>query len=342
MPMLNPPLRSAECIKKYPTPILTKDDLPYESSLVFNAGVIKRNGKYLMIFRNDYGTDEALYDEGRGKHFSGTSIGFAESDNGIDGWRVFPEPLCDSHDFEGTEIRRLYDPRIIEIEGKLYLCLAEDTNHGVCGAIAELSDDLKSYKIISTSVPDNRNMVLFPEKIGGYYVRLERPMPVYGRGRDRFDMWLSKSPDLEFWGRSALVSGVEDFPYANDKIGPAAPPIKTEKGWLVITHAVDIDMTRGKNGWEKQWRKRYCAGIVLLDLNNPEKVIGMSKLPLIAPELPDEIDSGFRQNAIFPCAAVLEDDGEVRIYYGASDTAVRLATADVNDLIALCDKPRFE
>jgi len=341
MAIVEPVLKSVDCIKKIPTPILTKDDIPYDSSLVFNAGVIKHNGKYVMIFRNDYGTDEECFENG--KHFSGTSIGFAESDNGVDNWRVFPEPLCDSHDFEGTETSRLYDPRIISIEGKLYLCLAKDTKHGVCGCIAELSDDLKTYKIISTSVPDNRNMVLFPEKIGGYYVRLERPMPVYGRGgKDRFDLWLSLSPDLEFWGRSELVLGVEDVPYANDKIGPAAPPVKTDKGWLTIFHAVDIDFERGKNGWEKMWKKRYCAGVMLLDLENPAKVKGMCKLPLIAPDMPVEYEEGFRQNVVFPCAALLEDAGEVKIYYGASDTVVCLATANVNDLIDLCDKGRFE
>lgn len=341
MPALTPALKSASCIKKYPDPILTKEDLPYDSALVFNAGVIKHNGKYLMIFRNDYGTDEEAY--GNGKGFTGTSIGFAESDNGIDNWRVFPEPLCDSHDFEGTEIKRLYDPRVIDLEGRLYLCLAMDTYHGVCGCLAELSDDLKSYKIISTSVPDNRNWVLFPEKINGYYVRLERPMPVYGRaGKDRFDLWLSKSPDLEFWGKSELVLGVEDVPYANDKIGPAAPPLKTEKGWLEIFHTVDKDLERGKNGWEKLWKKRYCAGVMLLDLEDPSKIIGMSKLPLIAPENYYECDSGFRQNVVFPCASVLEDDGEVKIYYGASDTVVCLATAKVDDLIGLCTQGRFD
>lgn len=339
MPKVLPELKSAECIRKIPRPILTKDDIPYEATLVFNAGVIKRNGKYLMVFRDDYGNDRAGV-EGGDPHF-GTRVGFAESDNGIDGWRVFPEPLIDSRDFVGTERKRLYDPRIIEIEGRLYLCLAEDTRHGLCGCIAELSDDLKSYRIISKSLPDNRNMVLFPEKIGGYYVRLERPMPVYSRHhKDRFDMWTSVSPDLEFWGRSQLVMSVEDVPFANDKIGPAAPPLKTEKGWLTLFHAVDVDPERGKNGWEKTWRKRYCAGVALLDLNDPSKVIGLCRLPLIAPETEYECNEGFRENVVFPCAAVLEDDGEVKIYYGASDTCVCLATAKKDELIALCEEKR--
>ena len=75
---------------------------------------------------------------------------------------------------------------------------------------------------------------------------------------------------------------------------------------------------------------------MLLDLENPYKVIGMSNKPLIAPETDYEVNVGFRQNVIFPGGMILEDNGEVKIYYGASDTVECLATADVNDLIRLC------
>ncbi len=335
MPAVSPALFTHPCIKKRPAPIMTPADLPYPSSLVFNAGVIKYRGEYVMFFRNDYGTDRAAY-ENENRRFAGTSVGVARSKNGIDGWRFDPVPLMDSNDpGKDPELRRFYDPRVIEIEGRLYLCLAMDTRHGIRGAIAALSEDLRSYKILSASVPENRNMVLFPEKIGGEFVRLERPMPVYSRGRDRFDIWLSRSPDLVYWGRSELVLGVEDVPWANDKIGPTASPVKTERGWLTLFHAVDRDDARGKNGWETKWTKRYTAGLMLLDLNDPAKVLSVYKEPLIAPDLPAETDEGFRQNVIFPCGMLLEESGEVKIYYGASDTCVCLATADVNDLLAL-------
>ena len=330
-------MHSSSIIKKLSKPVLTKDDMPYEASLIFNAGVAKFNGKYVMVFRNDYGTDEKSY--GEGVKFAGTSVGVAVSDNGIDKWQVMKKPLVDSHEFEGTDIGRLYDPRLTVIDGVPYLCLAMDTGHGLVGAIAKLSEDLEKYEIISTSVPDNRNMALFPEKINGMYVRLERPMPVYSRGhKDRFDIWLSESPDLRFWGNSRLVAGVENIPYANDKIGPAAPPVKTEKGWLTTFHAVDIDDARGKNGWEKSWKKRYSAGIMLLDKDCPSRVLGISEEPLIAADLPFENEGGFRKDVIFPGGMILEDSGEVKIYYGASDTVECMATADVNDLIALCLK----
>ena len=336
MNILEPKLHSAECIKRIEKPVLTKDDIPYEASLIFNAGVAKYKGKYVMVFRNDYGPTEETYPAVKFR----TSLGFAESDDGIS-WTVRDTTIFDNKKLlPEDELRRLYDPRITILEGKPYLCMAMDTRHGVRGCIAEIDDNFEKMNIISASAPDNRNMVLFPEKIDGKYVRLERPFPVYSRGRDRFDLWLSTSPDLKFWGETELVLAVEDVPYANDKIGPAAPPVKTDKGWLTLFHAVDKDEARGKNGWESAWKKRYCAGIMLLDLNDPTRVIGMSKLPLIAPETYFETEKGFRQQVIFPGGMILEDNGEVKIYYGASDTVECLATAHIDDLIALCTEKR--
>ena len=115
-----------------------------------------------------------------------------------------------------------------------------------------------------------------------------------------------------------------------------APPIKTKDGWLTLFHSVDRDDSRGKNGWESSWKKRYCAGIMLLDLENPSKVIGMSKEPLIAPETAYEADEGFRQNVIFPGGMIAEPDGSVKIYYGAADTVECLAVSTIDELVALC------
>lgn len=311
-------------IKKLDRPILTAADIPYHSTLVFNAGVTKYNGKYVMMFRNDYG-------EMFNTKFDGTNLGFAESDDGIN-WKPAATPRFE---LKSDEIKRGYDPRLTVIDGTCYMCFAVDTHHGICGGIAK-TEDFEKFDIISISVPENRNMVLFPEKIGGNYVRLERPMPVYSRGRDRFDLWLSESPDLVYWGKSRLVLGVEDVPFADDKVGPAAPPIKTEKGWLTTFHAVDLDRTRGKNGWEEKWQKAYYAGIALLDLEDPSKVLGISKEPLIVCDKDFEEKDGFRKNVIFPGGMIKEDSGEVKIYYGASDTVECVATADVNDLIKIC------
>jgi len=334
--MANPEWKSCPAISRYENnPVLTASQVPYDATLVFNAGVIKFDGKYVMVFRNDYNWIC------RGS-FEGTNIGICFSDDGIH-WQVDPKPCFDVKDealmarfgLPAGEIKRCYDPRLTVIEDEVYMTFAVDTKHGLRGGIAKTLD-FKEWDILSLTVPDNRNMVLFPEKIGGKYVRLERPMPVYSRGRDRFDMWMSESPDMIYWGRSTLVAAVEDFNYTNDKVGPGAPPVKTDKGWLVFTHGVDLDPERGKNGWEDTWKKRYCAGMVLLDLEDPSKVIGVYRDPLLAPETVYEVDEGFRTNVIFPTAAILEDDGTVKIYYGAADTVIALATANVNELVELC------
>ena len=318
---------SSPVIKKLDRPVLSYKDIPYKAALIFNAGVAKFNGKYVMVFRNDYGSMEE-------HKLEGTNIGLAFSDDGVS-WKVEPKPCFSMRD---EEILRAYDPRLTVIDGRCYMCFAVDTRHGLRGGIA-VTDDFDKFEVLSLSVPDNRNMVLFPEKIGGCYCRLERPMPIYSRGhKDRFDTWMSLSPDMKFWGESKLVMAVEDVPFANDKVGPGAPPIKTEKGWLATFHAVIRDDTFGKNGWEAKWQKQYYAGIMLLDLEDPSKVLGIAKEPLIATDKAWERENGFRCDVIFPGGMLSEDSGEVKIYYGASDTYECMASADVNDLISLCLK----
>jgi beta-1,4-mannooligosaccharide/beta-1,4-mannosyl-N-acetylglucosamine phosphorylase len=329
MGQMNPILRTQPCIQRNPNnPILSKKDVPYQADLVFNAGVTKWHGGYIMLFRDDY--------DYRGEtKFGGCCLGIADSRDGVN-WKVREEPFLTAADLHDPEITRIYDPRLTVMGERCYLCFAVDTRHGVRGGIG-VTDDFKTMEILSMSAPDNRNMALFPEKINGLFTRLERPFPVYSRGGiNRFDIWIAQSPDLKFWGNERLLLGVEDVPFANDKIGPAAPPIKTSKGWLTLFHAVDLDPSRGRNGWESVWQKRYCAGIMLLDLQDPSKVIGMCREPLIAPEKPYECDDGFRTNVIFPGGMVLENDSEVKIYYGASDTVECLAAAHLDELLALC------
>ncbi len=324
-------LKSSPVVVRHPAnPVLSAKDVPYPATLVYNAGIARYRGKYVMVFRNDvYPPDQHV----TGKILE-TNIGLATSADGVK-WEVAPKPCFSWRD---DEVIRAYDPRITVLEGRVYMCFALDTRHGLRGGIA-VTDDFEKFEVLHLTVPDNRNMVLFPERIGGRYARLERPFPIYSRARskDRFDVWMSWSPDLRYWGDSALVLGVEDVPYANDKIGPAAPPVLTEKGWLTLIHTVDRDENRGKNGWEQKWQKRYCAGLMLLDRQDPSKVVGLYRGPLIAPEAGYEVSGGLRNNVIFPGGMILEDSGEVKIYYGAADTVECLATADVGELLKLCE-----
>ncbi len=335
-------LSEAGFIMRYAgNPILSREDIPYEADLVFNAGIAKFNGKYIMVFRNDYHMkDEAL-------PMPSTNLGLAVSDDGLN-WVPDAEPMVTlerARELGGSlysnrdarEISRFYDPRLTVIDGRCYLCFAVDTPHGVRGGIA-VTDDLKEFEILTLTVPDNRNMVLFPEKIGGYYYRLERPFPIYGRSEpEAFDVWISRSPDMVHWGASDLVLGVEDVPFSDRKIGPGAPPVKTEKGWLTAFHAVDYDEDRGKKGWEKAWKKRYTIGLMLLDLEDPSRVLKVAKTPLMIPRADYEVSGGFRNDVLFPGGLILEDSGEVKLYYGAADTVECLATATLNELLTFLD-----
>src|SRR5690554_1059562 len=191
-------LSSSSMMTRHPlNPLLTKDQVPYAPALVFNAGVTKYEGQYVMVFRNDYGHVDRH--ELEPQHT--TDLGLAFSKDGIH-WDVSPKPILKLYD---EEINRVYDPRLTVIDGICYMCFAVDTQHGIRGGIAS-TEDFHTFKMISMTTPDNRNMVLFPEKINGKFTRLERPFTVYGRGGvDRFDIWMSNSPDLVYWGNSQLL-----------------------------------------------------------------------------------------------------------------------------------------
>ncbi len=313
-------------IKRYSNnPVLSAKDIPYPSTLIFNAGVAKYKGKYVMVFRNDYGGE-------RGRStFKGTNIGIAFSEDGLE-WEPAPAPWIE---WKTNEVNRAYDPRITVIEGRCYLCFAVDTRHGIRGGVS-VTEDFDTWEVLSLSAPDNRNMVLFPEKLKGKFMRLERPFPIYGRdGNEKFDVWFSDSPDCAYWGNTRLVLGTEQVPWSNAKIGPGAPPVKTSEGWLTTFHAVNINPENELPAWHSGWHKTYTTGIMLLHPNRPWEVKGLSKAPLMVPQTDYEL-KGFRGHVLFPGGMILEPDGEVKIYYGAADTVECLATARVEDLIDLC------
>ena len=326
-------------IKRYAgNPVLSAADIPYPASLIFNAGVCKFNGKYVMVFRNDVGFSKKGVTEP-----PYTQLGIAFSDDGIhwepqgSPWKT-PLKIVESN----PEFHHFYDPRLTVIDGRCYLCFAVDTYSGVRGGIA-VTDDFDNFEVLSISAPDNRNMVLFPEKINGKFYRLERPFPVYSTGGEFFDIWGAASPDCRYWGENKLILSYKQVPFSNRKIGPGAPPVKTDAGWLTLFHAVKIHKDKVLDGWEQAdnpnalWRKEYFAGIMLLDLEDPSRIIGISEEPLIRAECDCEVH-GYRGSVIFPGGMILEDSGEVKIYYGAADTVECLATAEVGDLIRLCSK----
>lgn len=318
--------KTAPVIKRYAeNPILSAKNVPGGSGLVFNAGVAKYQGRYVMLYRHDLGDLEAR------KLINKIQLGLAFSYDGIK-WEA-PERTVRLSEDPASPLFNAYDPRLTVVDDRLYLCFACYQN-GTRGGVA-VSDDLENWEVLSITAPDNRNMVLFPERINGRLVRLERPFAGYLRPNDPFDIWLSTSADGRDWGSTQLVLGTQHVPWVNNKIGPGAPPVRTERGWLAITHGVDLEEGRTW-GWSGDWNKRYSGGLMLLDLENPARVIGLSEGPVLVPEPEYEYEArGYRDYVIFPGGMIAEPDGSVKIYYGAADTVECLATSTVDDLLAL-------
>lgn len=225
------------------------------------------------------------------------------------------------------------------------VCVGMATAHGMQGGILR-TRDFRRFEALCVVPPNNRDLVLFPEKVGGYYVRLERPMND-GAKRDahpgEFGIYLSRSRDLEFWDSPRRILAAQEVPFANGRVGAGAPPIRTREGWLTIFHTVHGSDARGKNGWEPKWSNRYDAAIMLLDLEDPTRIRALARVPLLQPEAPYEVwdgksflSDGYRGSVVFPTAAVTGDDGIVRVYYGAADSFVCLATARLDDLVRFC------
>ncbi|MBN2040385.1 MAG: glycoside hydrolase family 130 protein [Spirochaetes bacterium] len=296
-------------------PILTKNDVPYPVATVHNAGIARHEGRYIMLFRSHL-------------HNGRSIIGRADSNDGFS-FSVHPEPfLTPAADgvFAEYEEYGIEDLRICPVEGEYLLLYSAYSRHGVRIAFARTRDFQTVERVSLITQADMRNVVIFPEKIGGRYVRLDRPHSELSP----WSIWISYSPDLVHWGDSRVI--MKPLPYHWDemKIGPGAPPFKTDQGWLHIYHGVFKTMAGAV----------YRLGVALHDLDDPSRIIGVSDQWILQPEYPWEI-SGYVPNVVFTCGAVPEADGTVKIYWGGADTVMCAGTALIDDLIKLClDDPR--
>ena len=293
-------LRSSPVVTRFAgNPILKSGDVPYTEGLVYNGSVLKYEGRYVMLVRVDHADVRAQMLQ------NVTTVAHARSDDGIR-WEVQPAPCMD---WRSEEVVAPTDVRLMLVEGRPYATVAVNARHGM-ETWCVTTEDFRRFDPVFKMVPDNRDVVLFPEKIGGLYLRLERPFPTFGHDkRAAFDIWISESPDMTYWGRPQLLLDVDRVPYANQRIGAGTPPLKTDHGWLLLFHAVDDDPRRGKNGWEETWTNRYTAGVLLLDPHDPRRVIGLSREPLLVPEAPYEVGGGIATESSSRAAGCLKTTG---------------------------------
>ncbi len=338
-------------------PLLTPRDVSphrrdFEVLGVFNAGVALYQGETLLLLRvaerpaqqdqrlirvpiwdvahealrvetlhNEYGEYDVSDPRsvvtkatGRFAYLSSLSyLRIARSHDGVH-FTVDSEPFM----FPATayETFGIEDPRIAEMEDAYYITYTSVSPFGVCASLATTRDFQSVQRLGVIFPPENKDVVLFPEKIDGRYFALHRPVPGDIGGPE---IWIADSPDLIHWGNHTHLLGVRPERWDSRRMGAGAVPLRTEAGWLEVYHAADE-------------QGRYALGAVLMDLTDPRRVLARSSNPLLAPELPYEVE-GFYGNVVFTCGTVLVGD-TLRIYYGVADSAMAGAELSLSEVLS--------
>lgn len=319
-------------------PIVVPGPESWRKVVTFNPGAIYENGKFY------------LYERAAGslRPFR-TCIGLLKSRDGINFKQVGNVPVFTS-EMIGFPEGSVQDARVVKIEGKFFMCYAMQPYGFDCfpkgfrvpdydtskypgwknraypmitqSGIA-VSDDGIHFKQLCYTSPENiddRDHALFPEKVNGKYALLRRPLEFVGEkyGTKQPGIWLSYSEDLMSWSEPKILATAQNE-WEGDKIGAAASPIRTEKGWLLLYHGVDKEAV-------------YKVGAMLLDINDPLKIIARTANFIMEPTEYYEKFGLIIPNVIFP-TAIVNKDGIAYIYYGCCDSNISLATVDIKELV---------
>jgi len=231
-----------------------------------------------------------------------------------DGLRLVPEHTYEEYGVE--------DARITRIGNQFWITYVAVSRHGAATALASTTDFVSFERHGIIFCPENKDIVLFPEKIGGHYVALHRPNP--GSPFNMPEMWLARSDDLLHWGQHEHFLGGAGT-WDTGRTGAGTPPIRTPAGWLTLYHGNKRETVEGVVG-------AYAAGALLLDLEAPGRIIGRAAEPVLVSEAPYE-QEGFVPNVVFPTGLVERGDG-LLVYYGAADSATAVAELPREDLLS--------
>jgi len=316
-------------------------DAPHLKTItVHNSAVTEYDGKTLMLFRSHLRNGMSV-------------IGKATSDNGVDNWKVSPEPFmkpCAETDLHSSQYPVEYfmesegggveDPRITQMDGEYFITYSAyhaSVKDKVRVSLAITKDFEKVKRYGAVVDVDMRNVVIFPEKINGSYVALFRPndntSDVTGGIFSEIKIGYCDEIETNEWRLDPdpimkQLGGPSSF---SDKIGPGAPPMKTKHGWINIFHGVRKTMDGNP----------YVLGVALHDLDNP-KAVRVANIPILFPSKADckvkEDDYVHVPNVVFSCGAVRKNDGTIFIYYGGNDTVMNLAVTHEDILTELCHK----
>ncbi|MCK4541319.1 MAG: hypothetical protein KAU17_03680 [Spirochaetales bacterium] len=280
--------------------LLPKKENQWEAAAVFNCAMVDHNDKVHMIYR----ASDIAPNEKEGHYIN--RLGYAVSTDGINFNRM-EKPILGNN--VPQESRGAEDPRIVKIEDTFYMMYTglSDENFRICLATSKNLIDWTRHGIVLDE--SNKDASLFPEKIGERYVMFHRRHP---------DIWIAFSDDLKSWHDHKLIMRpIAESSWECMKVGIAGPPIKTDKGWLLIYHGVNHE-------------KVYSLGIALLDLENPSKVIARQAEPILEPELDWERE-GYVSNVVFSCGQIERED-KILVYYAGADTVIGVAELMKKDI----------
>lgn len=291
-------------------PILTASDWPYAVNSVFNPGAtLLPDGTTLLLCR---------VEDRRGL----SHLTVARSVNGIDNWQIDSRPTfaADPINFP-EELWGVEDPRITYVEElKKYAIVYTAYTRDGPGVSLALTEDFSQFERLGVIMaPEDKDAALLPQRIDGQWALIHRPVTA-----PRAHMWISFSENLYHWGRHKLMLEARRGAWWDaNKIGLSPPPILTAKGWLVIYHGVRQTAAGAI----------YRLGLALFDLMNPEVCLKRGDEWIFGPEETYE-RRGDVDNVVFPCGTTIAPDGDtVRLYYGAADTSIAMATGSIHALL---------
>lgn len=291
-------------------PILTAADWPYPAHTVFNPGATRLpDGTTLLLCRV----------EDRRGH---SHLCAARSVNGIDGWIIDPAPtLLADPEAHPEELWGIEDPRLTFVEelGKYVIAYTAFGKAGPGVALA-LTADFRSFERLGVVMQaDDKDAALLPRRVDGSFVLIHRPMTDQGA-----HIWMSRSPDLRNWGNHKLVLMARRGAWWDaNKIGLSPPLIETPEGWLMLYHGV-----RQTGGG-----CLYRLGAALFSTNEPDECLVRGESWFFGPEAPYE-RIGDVGGVAFPCGTTMADDGDtIRMYYGAADTSIAVATGSLKEIL---------
>ena len=295
-------------------PLLSRKDWPYPINSVFNAGVTRlADGDTLLLCR---------VEDRRGL----SHLCAARSANGIDGWRIDPEPTLMAKPSEfPEEIWGIEDPRITYVPelGKYAIAYTSFARGGP-GVSLALTKDFRSFERFGVIMqPEDKDAALLPRRIGGFWAMIHRPVTTLGA-----HMWISYSPDLRHWGsHKVMLEARRGGWWDANKIGLCPPPIETAKGWLAIYHGVRNTASGSI----------YRLGLALFQLDQPHICLQRGESWIFGPEAPYE-RGGDVSDVVFPCGQTVGADGDtINLYYGAADSCMALATGSIRTLLSWLD-----